>query len=166
MPRLILNIRPYLQPCTHTQTQRPQRSTDASQVWEEAAHTPDSRRLTPGGHGEDAEGGGEEAEPDGAGGGMRGGTPEDSGGAAAAAQRNTPSADGAPGSSRSHAKRRVSQVETYDETKRRKTRGWKGVYFTDTRKRAVRENIQVGAALLARADAEQARGGRKRRKLF
>ena len=35
------------------------------------------------------------------------------------------------------------------------------MYFTDARKRAVRENIQVGAALLARANAEQTEGGKK-----
>ena len=65
-----------------------------------------------------------------------------------------------------HAKRRAIEVATYDETKRRKTRGWKAVYFTDARKRAVRENIQVGAALLARANAEQTADGKKRRRLF
>ena len=65
-----------------------------------------------------------------------------------------------------HAKRKATEVATYDETKRRKTRGWKGVYFTDARKRAVRENIQVGAALLARADAALTEGGKKRRRLF
>ena len=61
------------------------------------------------------------------------------------------------------------KVTSYDETKRRRSRGWTGVYFTQARKRATRDSIQTGAALLARVSGGQggsARPGAKRRKLF
>ena len=151
---------------THTQAQHPQQhSAGARHVWEGMAHTPDSSRRAPDDCGKEAGKNGEDAELDGDEDGANGCTPEGGGGIAAAARKKS-RPDDAPGSSRTHAKRRAIEVATYDETKRRKTRGWKAVYFTDARKRAVRENIQVGAALLARANAEQTADGKKRRRLF
>ena len=66
-------------------------------------------------------------------------------------------------------KRVRTGVLSYDETKRRKTREWTGVYFTQTRKRATRDSIQTGAALLARVSGGLSSGAptsAKRRRLY